>query len=316
MDHDQGGPSIRQAVSLCSISNRFRAPADLSLTIVASFGARFSKRARLRATRFDFSALQVSERIIRRAKTVVSQPMLSSLRISRILQPREKARRQSSASGLLCAFELRRSLKLIRFGKEVNSARNKDEELRASRTCRERVGELGDLLLCFLVSPRLNGNSSRYWWTMLRHGLMLHSPAFILLAVTNALILLWSLNAEPPSTARRQAGGDLEDLDAFTSSPLDGGLLHGHVNALEKVRKVARPFSSVSRWGDSLFPSHQHEADLSRTQSCETCVLTPESPLCEYGLDNIHLSRAYQGSGHRVRKMLEKALRGEVIKVG
>lgn len=50
--------------------------------------------------------------------------------------------------------------------------------------------------------------------------------------------------------------------------------------------------------------------------SCEVCVQNPEDPLCEYGLDNIRLSRSYQGSGHRVRKVMERAMRGEKIRVG
>ena len=38
--------------------------------------------------------------------------------------------------------------------------------------------------------------------------------------------------------------------------------------------------------------------------------------MCEYGRDNIKLSRAFDGSGVRMRKMLAKALRGEPIGVG
>ena len=38
--------------------------------------------------------------------------------------------------------------------------------------------------------------------------------------------------------------------------------------------------------------------------------------MCEYGRDNIKLSRAFDGSGVRVRRMLEKAMRGEAIGVG
>ena len=36
----------------------------------------------------------------------------------------------------------------------------------------------------------------------------------------------------------------------------------------------------------------------------------------EYGLDNVRLSRNYIGSGTRVRKFLEKAMRGDKVKVG
>lgn len=52
------------------------------------------------------------------------------------------------------------------------------------------------------------------------------------------------------------------------------------------------------------------------TATCEVCVHSPDDPLCEYGLDNVRLSRSYLGSGHRVRKVLEKAMRGEAVKIG
>lgn len=50
-------------------------------------------------------------------------------------------------------------------------------------------------------------------------------------------------------------------------------------------------------------------------ETCEVCVLTPDDPMCEYGVDNINLSRNYEGSGFRVRRFLEKALRGEEIEI-
>lgn len=62
-----------------------------------------------------------------------------------------------------------------------------------------------------------------------------------------------------------------------------------------------------------LPPPPSHKA----TDSCELCIISPDDPFCkEYGIDNIKLSRAYQGSGFRVRKVIEKALRGEVITIG
>ncbi|KAM0786130.1 hypothetical protein ACM66B_006939 [Microbotryomycetes sp. NB124-2] len=50
--------------------------------------------------------------------------------------------------------------------------------------------------------------------------------------------------------------------------------------------------------------------------TCNPCLLDPEDPLCVYGADNVRLSRAYEGSGHRVRKVLAKALRGEEVRIG
>ena len=56
---------------------------------------------------------------------------------------------------------------------------------------------------------------------------------------------------------------------------------------------------------------------LSRaTQSCEVCVLDPSSELCVYGLDNVRQSKAFEGSGYRMRKFLEKAMRGEEVRIG
>jgi hypothetical protein len=50
-------------------------------------------------------------------------------------------------------------------------------------------------------------------------------------------------------------------------------------------------------------------------QSCRITDL-PNDPLVkEYGQNNIRLSRTYEGSGTRVRKVMEKALRGERIKI-
>jgi hypothetical protein len=60
--------------------------------------------------------------------------------------------------------------------------------------------------------------------------------------------------------------------------------------------------SSVSGWNDAL-------------QSCRMTDL-PNDPLVkEYGQNNIRLSRTYEGSGTRVRRVMEKALRGEKIKI-
>lgn len=56
---------------------------------------------------------------------------------------------------------------------------------------------------------------------------------------------------------------------------------------------------------------------LSRaTQSCEVCVVDPDNELCKYGLDNVRQSKAFGGSGYRVRKFLEKAMRGEEVRIG
>lgn len=49
--------------------------------------------------------------------------------------------------------------------------------------------------------------------------------------------------------------------------------------------------------------------------SCRIADL-PDDPLVkEYGQNNIRLSRTYEGTGARVRKILQKAMRGEKIKI-
>mgnify|MGYP001580757669 CR=1 FL=1 len=50
--------------------------------------------------------------------------------------------------------------------------------------------------------------------------------------------------------------------------------------------------------------------------SCELCVLNATDPLCHYGIDTVRMSRTYEGSGYRVRRFLEKALRGEPVSIG
>lgn len=60
--------------------------------------------------------------------------------------------------------------------------------------------------------------------------------------------------------------------------------------------------SSIAGWNDAL-------------QSCRMTDL-PNDPLVkEYGQNNIRLSRTYEGSGTRIRRVMEKALRGEKIKI-
>jgi hypothetical protein len=49
-----------------------------------------------------------------------------------------------------------------------------------------------------------------------------------------------------------------------------------------------------------------------------SCRITdlPEDPLVmEYGQNNIRLSRTYEGSGVKVRRVLQKAIRGEPIRI-
>jgi hypothetical protein len=52
------------------------------------------------------------------------------------------------------------------------------------------------------------------------------------------------------------------------------------------------------------------------TGSCEVCIVDPGNELCDYGMNSVRLSRQFEGSGVRVRRALEKALRGEEIGIG
>lgn len=66
----------------------------------------------------------------------------------------------------------------------------------------------------------------------------------------------------------------------------------------------------------SALTEHTVEPTTPVPLACETCVATPDDPLCSYGVDNIRLSRMYEGSGHRVRKVIEKAMRGDRVSIG
>lgn len=167
---------------------------------------------------------------------------------------------------------------------------------------------------------------------MLRSGLMLQSPAFLLLLGANLVLFAYhqldptqphhldpsSLLEHvglprPASLSLHRQSSSSADLDE-ADSPADP--------VLRKNNKQARPFSSGRHQNAlGLGASTERHAAIAlkqqqATQTCEVCVANSDDPLCEYGLDNIRLSRAYQGSGHRVRKMLEKALRGEKIRIG
>lgn len=49
--------------------------------------------------------------------------------------------------------------------------------------------------------------------------------------------------------------------------------------------------------------------------SCRITDLPNDQLVTEYGQNNIRLSRTYEGSGVRVRRVLQKAIRGEPIKI-
>ncbi|GAA6037666.1 hypothetical protein JCM8097_002275 [Rhodosporidiobolus ruineniae] len=75
-----------------------------------------------------------------------------------------------------------------------------------------------------------------------------------------------------------------------------------------------------TRFSASLSPPSHAPYSLSASRStppsCRVCDRDPTNQLCEYGDSAIRLSRAYEGSDLRVRRFLEKALRGEEVTVG
>ncbi|KAM0746021.1 hypothetical protein T439DRAFT_330212 [Meredithblackwellia eburnea MCA 4105] len=78
------------------------------------------------------------------------------------------------------------------------------------------------------------------------------------------------------------------------------------------VRTPTAPSDSSSRSSTKGVGKNSNSAP----PTCDFCLLEPEDDKCKYGRDNIRLSRAYDGSGFRMRKMLEKAIRGEPIGIG
>ncbi|KAI5481658.1 capsular related protein, Esterase, SGNH hydrolase-type domain containing [Pseudohyphozyma bogoriensis] len=102
-------------------------------------------------------------------------------------------------------------------------------------------------------------------------------PSFVVLAALNILVLLYLVN------------------------------LVRHLQPAPAVPSTTRDATVSLNTTTTLDPA---------TQSCELCILEPEHPLCEYGMDNVRLSRMYEGSGVRVRKVLEKAMRGEQVRIG
>lgn len=86
-------------------------------------------------------------------------------------------------------------------------------------------------------------------------------------------------------------------------------LLYGERNAAHR-----RTFA-LSRLNRSEKTKCSSDLDI-QTTSCELCHHSLHHRMCEYGLDNIRLSRAYEGSGARLRKVLARGSQGHTINVG
>lgn len=126
------------------------------------------------------------------------------------------------------------------------------------------------------------------------------SPQFVLLVLFNVSILFY-FHYHPVALPDPPALLEGAAFTSFTSNR-HGSDHHHHIGS--------NGLSAASHKNDSSLAT----PDIS-TMTCELCIAEPSHPLCVYGLDNIRLSRAYEGSGHRVRKVIEKALRGEVVEI-
>lgn len=141
------------------------------------------------------------------------------------------------------------------------------------------------------------------------------SPFFALLFVNIVMFTLWQrdidvLNRLSSTRGEARRGTPEEQLvDQFMFGNTHDG--QGHQHHHQRVAEASQRNST-----DSVSATVATYSDSIGTASCEVCISNPEDPLCEYGIDNIRLSRTYQGSGHRVRQLLAKADAGQPIRIG
>lgn len=138
------------------------------------------------------------------------------------------------------------------------------------------------------------------------------SPFFALLFVNILTLLYWrrDLARLDLATAQVDDFADTQDGSNYNIQRYDSHHRHQHIADGMAVRN-----SSMTD-AETDLKAVEKAAIHAATASCEVCIVTPEDPLCEYGLDNIHLSRTYEGSGTRVRQMLAKAEAGGNIRIG
>ncbi|KAM0789618.1 hypothetical protein ACM66B_000424 [Microbotryomycetes sp. NB124-2] len=177
----------------------------------------------------------------------------------------------------------------------------------------------------------------------------LRSPQFLVLLLLNVSALAYwhthLLGVVQPASRNDGAGRELRKRSEVSEAVVeaqDRNTTSVQVRALPQSRERKRR----AEFGNRKHGSHRHGSaprpayddgewssghsmpstegyrrppmgPMAATSSCEVCVATPDDPMCqEYGLDNVRLSRSYMGSGARVRKFLEKAMRGEKVKIG
>lgn len=136
------------------------------------------------------------------------------------------------------------------------------------------------------------------------------SPQFLLLVLLNiSLYLFFNLNTST-SPVRETFSYVLPSFPSIRRPFLHSNPANDDLLWSTAANHQLPPSVALSRggFGDGA-------GNVVDTLTCELCVSQPSHPLCVYGLDNVRLSRAYLGSGHRVRKVIEKALRGEVVEI-
>lgn len=111
------------------------------------------------------------------------------------------------------------------------------------------------------------------------------SPAFLILAALNVAVAFLFFSTSTPSTHPESHSTHIAArLDPFLAAP-------------SETPDLADP--------------------ALRPPSCELCLLDPTHPLCHpYGISNVRLSRAHEGSGFRVQRFLRRAMAGEAVSIG
>lgn len=142
------------------------------------------------------------------------------------------------------------------------------------------------------------------------------SPFFALLFVNIVMVLLYK--GDPASadhirsfdSASVASSRNLTEHELVQQFTFGDAKAHGRQKHHQHIAELAS-----ANLTQGALPSTKNP-EVIGTASCEVCIVNPEDPLCEYGIDNIRLSRTYQGSGHRIRRMLAKADQGQPIRIG
>ncbi|GAA5923449.1 hypothetical protein JCM3775_007543 [Rhodotorula graminis] len=143
-------------------------------------------------------------------------------------------------------------------------------------------------------------------------GYSRHSDSAIRLPPSPDRVVLLGGLSTAPARASRLRLPQLVALVLLASACFLGGIYvdRNSTAAVDSVvpSSLGPLRTSSSRWSGS--------SKVAPPPSCRLCDADPTNPLCEYGDSAIRMSRAFEGSGVRVRKFLAKALRGDEVKIG